>query len=79
MPFRVVLSGRALPGHNPEQIAESLRRQLKLSPAQVQALLPPAQRARMEGRMKGVQRPQQRRSMATSLAASRVGGAHREP
>lgn len=44
MPFRVVLSGRALPGHNPEQIAESLRRQLKLSPAQVQVLLPPAQR-----------------------------------
>ena len=44
MSFRVVLSGRALPGYKPEQIAQRLQSQLKLSPAQVQALLPPARR-----------------------------------
>ena len=41
MSFRVVLSGRALPGYTPEQIAQHLQTQLKFSDAQVKALLPP--------------------------------------
>jgi Zn-dependent protease with chaperone function len=47
--FRVVLSGRALPGYTPEQIAQHLQTQLKFSEAQVQALLPPARRVVKSG------------------------------
>ena len=49
MSFRVVLSGRALPGYTPEQIAQHLQTQLKFSEAQVKALLPPARRVVKSG------------------------------
>lgn len=49
MLFRVVLSGRVLPGYKPEQVAQHLQSQMKLSPAQVQALLPPARRVVKSG------------------------------
>lgn len=42
--YRIRLAGEALPGHTPESIAEALFRQLKLRPAQVQTMLPPARR-----------------------------------
>ena len=47
--FRVVLSGRALPGFTPEQIAQHLQTQLKFSEAQAKALLPPARRVVKSG------------------------------
>ena len=49
MSFRVVLSGRALPGYTPEQIAQHLQTQLKFSETQVKALLPPARRVVKSG------------------------------
>lgn len=49
MSYRVVLSGRAMPGHEPQRIAERLQAQLKLSPTQAQALLPPAARVLKSG------------------------------
>jgi Zn-dependent protease with chaperone function len=42
--YQVKLSGHPLPGHTAESIAEALRQQMGLSPAQVRALLPPAKR-----------------------------------
>ncbi|MBV2133982.1 M48 family metalloprotease [Pseudomonas sp. MAP12] len=44
MLVRLVLTGRALPGHTPESIRQGLQERLKLSPAQSAALLPPATR-----------------------------------
>ena len=49
MSFRVVLSGQALPGFTPEQIAQYLQTQLKFTETQVQALLPPARRVVKSG------------------------------
>jgi Zn-dependent protease with chaperone function len=40
--YRIRLLGKALPGHTHESIAAALYQQMKLKPAQVQALLPPA-------------------------------------
>lgn len=42
--YQVKLSGHPLPGHTTESIADALRQQMGLGPAQVQALLPPAKR-----------------------------------
>ncbi|EIL99448.1 peptidase [Rhodanobacter thiooxydans] len=42
--YRVKLSGYPLPGHTTESIAEALKQQMGLGPAQVRALLPPAKR-----------------------------------
>ena len=44
MVFRLVLTGRALPGHTPESIRQGLQERLKLTPGQAAALLPPATR-----------------------------------
>ena len=49
MSFRVVLSGQALPGFTPEQIAHYLQTQLKFSETQIKALLPPARRVVKNG------------------------------
>src|SRR3546814_20059806 len=42
--YQLKLSGHPLPGHTVESIAEALRQQMGLGPAQVRALLPPAKR-----------------------------------
>ncbi len=49
MSFRLVLTGAALPGHTPQSIREGLQARLKLAPAQVEALLPPAVRVVKSG------------------------------
>lgn len=49
MSFRLVLTGDALPGHTPQSIREGLQARLKLPPAQVEALLPPAVRVVKSG------------------------------
>lgn len=47
--YLVRLTGRALPGHTVESIADALKQQMGLSPPHVQALLPPAQRVVKSG------------------------------
>lgn len=44
MLFRLMLTGRALPGFTPESIRQGLQERLKLAPAQAAALQPPATR-----------------------------------
>ncbi len=47
--YLVRLTGRALPGHTVESIADALKQQMGPGPTQVQALLPPAQRVVKSG------------------------------
>ena len=72
MSFRVVLSGRALPGFTPEQIAQHLQTQLKFSEAQVKALLPPARRVVKSG----LDQPSAERWCSRLQQAGQIGRAH---